>query len=361
MKKPNLPLATVCLCAAAFVQTSLPAAEEGFKPLFNGRDLTGWEGNAKLWSVKDGVITGQTSAADPIKVNTFLVYTAEEFSDFELRFSYRIVGGNSGVQYRSKVTDKVQWRVGGYQADFEAGKTYSGILYDEGGVAGGRGIMAARGEKVTWDKDCKKQVTGALGKSEDIQAKIKHEDWNDYVIIAQGNHLVHQINGVTTVEVTDECESKRLTSGILALQLHVGPPMTLQVKNIRIKKSAGGAGARSDLDLLQGDWTPVEFVANGQALPADGLPAIKLKIKGNQYFVEANDFNDQGSFKLNEGASPKAMDVSAQSGAELPAIYEVSADTFKACYAVNGAARPKEFKSAEGSDHVLAIYKRKSQ
>jgi hypothetical protein len=216
----------------------LPAAEEkvGFRSLFNGKDLSGWEGNPAFWSVKDGTIHGQTTKENPTKSNTFLIYTNGPVDDFELRFSYKIIGGNSGVQYRSKVVDPKNWVVGGYQADFEAGTTYSGILYDEAGVAGGRGIMAARGEKVVWTEECKKEVTGSVGKSDEIQAAIKKEDWNDYVITAQGPHLVHQINGRTTVDVTDNCESKRLKSGVLALQLHAGPPMTLQVKDIRLKK-----------------------------------------------------------------------------------------------------------------------------
>ena len=209
---------------------------EGSKKLFNGTDLTGWNGNPKLWSVKDGTIQGQTTADNPTKGNTFLIYTNGEFADFELRFSYKIVGGNSGVQYRSKVTKPDAWVVGGYQGDFEAGKTYSGILYDEAGVAGGRGIMAERGQSVVWDEDCKKQVVGSVGKSEDIQAKIKPEEWNDYVIIARGKQLMHQINGLKTVEVTDNCEAKRLTKGVLALQLHAGPPMTVQFKDIRIRE-----------------------------------------------------------------------------------------------------------------------------
>ncbi len=351
---------SILVCFGLVLGAAASAQEPGFKPLFNGRDLTGWEGNAKLWSVKDGAITGQTSATDPIKVNTFLVYTAEPVDDFELRLSYRIVGGNSGIQYRSKVMVKAQWRVGGYQADFEAGKTYSGILYDEGGVAGGRGIMAERGQKVRWTADGKKDVLGTTGKtSDELQAAIKNEDWNDYVIVAQGNHLVHQINGNVTVDVTDEDEKKRLTSGVLALQIHVGPPMTVQFKNIRIKKLASAA-PRSDLDQLQGEWIAAEVVANGETVPADALAGIKLKIKGNEYFVETGEGPDQGTFKLNASTNPKSMDVSAQSGTELPAIYEVSGDTFKACYAANGAARPAEFKSTQGSDHVLAVYKRKS-
>ena len=96
--------------------------------------------------------------------------------------------------------------------------------------------MAERGELVTWGDDCKKKVTGSLGNSEAIQAKIKAGDWNDYVIVARGNKLMHQINGAKTVEVTDDCEAKRLKKGVLALQLHAGPPMTVQFKDIRIKE-----------------------------------------------------------------------------------------------------------------------------
>jgi hypothetical protein len=226
---------TFAILAALTLVTPVLAAG-GTKKLFNGKDLTGWNGNPKLWSVKGGVIQGQTTAENPTKGNTFLIYTNGEFGDFELRFSYRIEGGNSGVQYRSKVVNADNWVAGGYQGDFEAGKTYSGILYDEAGVAGGRGIMAQRGESVVWDEDCKKQVVGSVGKSDEIQAKIKAGEWNDYVIIARGKQLMHQINGVKTVEVTDNCEAKRLKKGILALQLHAGPPMLVQFKDIRIKE-----------------------------------------------------------------------------------------------------------------------------
>jgi len=98
-----------------------------------------------------------------------------------------------------------------------------------------RGIMATRGEKVIWGKDCHKQVVGSVGKAEDIQASIKQGDWNDYVVIAKGNHLQQFINGKQTIDVTDECEAKAAKSGILALQLHVGAPMMAQFRNIRLK------------------------------------------------------------------------------------------------------------------------------
>jgi hypothetical protein len=209
---------------------SLVCAED----LFNGKDLTGWEGNPAFWSVKDGTITGQTTKENPTKGNTFLVYTKGNVDDFELRLSYKIVGGNSGIQYRSKVTDQKNFVVGGYQADIDSGTTYSGILYEERG----RGILAKRGEKVVVKESEGKpkiDVVGSLGSSDDIQKKIKNEQWNEYVVIARGNHLQHFINGTQTVDVIDEQQSKAAKSGILALQLHAGPPMTVQFKNIRIK------------------------------------------------------------------------------------------------------------------------------
>ena len=226
------------LVAGLITSTAVCAAdvEPGFKSLFNGKDLSGWEGNSDLWSAKEGAITGITKADPKLTHNTFLVYTNAPVDDFELRVSYRIVNGNSGMQYRSKVLRQGQFGpiVGGYQADFEAGKTYSGILYEEQG----RGILAQRGQKTVIkevDGKTKVEVVGSLGKSEDIQAKIKNEEWNDYVVIAKGNHFQHFINGMQTVDVVDEQPAKASKSGILALQIHVGPPMTVQFKNIRIK------------------------------------------------------------------------------------------------------------------------------
>ena len=362
MKKILLTLVAAC----AVGQTTLSfAAEEGFKPIFNGKDLTGWTGRRQHWSVEDGAITGRTTKEQPAQGNNFLIWTNGTVSDFELRLSYKIVPNNtngfanSGIQYRSK--DFGNFVVGGYQADFEAGKTYSGILYEERMD----GILAQRGQKTvvkTVEGKTKVEVVGSLGKSEDIQAKIKDKDWNDYVVIAQGNHLQHFINDVPTVDVIDErTGGKAAKEGLLALQLHAGDPMTVQFKNIRIKSLGGAASAKSDLDQLQGDWALLERVANGERSSDEARSNVKLKIKDNQYFLETGDRPSQGSFKLTESGNPRLMDVTTQGGDELAAIYEISGDTFKVCYAVNGAARPTEFKSTEGSNHVLAIYKRKSQ
>ncbi len=214
-------------------------AAAGETPLFNGKDLTGWTGQPGFWSVEDGAITGRTTAEQAAKQNTFLIHE-KEVGDFELKFQYRIVDaegksegfGNSGVQYRSKVVDPSYSVVSGYQADMECGKTYSGILYEEKG----RGILAKCGQKVVIKegenpKKPKIEVVGETLPSAEIQAAIKPGEWNDYVIIAKGNVLQHFINGKLAVHVTDETAAGA-KSGIIALQLHQGKPMTVQFKNL---------------------------------------------------------------------------------------------------------------------------------
>ncbi|HVR35166.1 MAG TPA: DUF1080 domain-containing protein [Methylomirabilota bacterium] len=212
-------------------------ADKGFQDLFNGKDLTGWEGNPDLWSVEDGAITGRTTAANALRSNTFLVWTNGTTTDFELRLSYKLVNGNSGIQYRSRLLDPEKFIVGGYQADFEAGTTYSGILYEERG----RGILARRGQVTQVKPDPADpdkhvvEVIGSVGETGELQANIRGEDWNDYTIIANGNQLTHLINGRVTALVIDEHPGRAASTGLLALQLHTGPPMTLQVKNIRLR------------------------------------------------------------------------------------------------------------------------------
>lgn len=210
--------------------------EPGFRSLFNGRDLAGWEGNPAIWSVRDGAITGETKADPKLAHNTFLVLAKERPADFELRLSYRILGGNSGVQYRSQVKEQGACGpiVGGYQADIDSGKNHTGILYEERG----RGILVRRGQVAVIRGGAPKpaiEVTGSLGAPEELQAKIRQQDWNEYVIIARGNRLQHSINGVPMMEATDEQADKAAGEGVIALQVHVGPPMVVQFRDIRIR------------------------------------------------------------------------------------------------------------------------------
>ena len=350
---------------------TLTAADEaGFKSIFNGKDLTGWEGRTNHWSVQDDAITGVTTKENPAQGNNFLIWrphgTNENVDNFELRLSYKIVPngdkgfGNSGIQYRSK--DFGKFVVGGYQADFEAGKTFSGILYEEKMD----GILAQRGQKTvvkTVDGKTKVEVVGAVGKSAEIQAQIKDKDWNEYVVIANGNHLQHFINGVQTIDVIDEREGgKSVKQGILALQLHAGDPMTVQFKIIRLKPLGKDAAAADPLKKFAGKWVPVEVTMNGTAVEKDKLDSVLLTIDGNKYTSRIGEKTDEGTISVDESKKPAVMDVLRKKSdgetVAIPAICEIKGDTLKVCYALGTAARPAEFKSETDSGTLLVTYKR---
>ncbi len=228
----------VALCIVLLIVSGrLTAAEP--KDLFNGTDLTGWEGNKDVWSVEDGAIVGRTTAEKPIRNNTFLIWQGGDVRDFRLTMEYRIEGerANSGVQYRSRVVDPAKWVVGGYQADIDATNRYTGILYDERGE---RAIMAERGERATWSPDKKKSATRFADAAE-LAKVIRNNEWNEYVIEARGPILQHTINGELMSETTDNDDARRADSGILALQLHTGPPMVVRFRNLKYEVLDGAA------------------------------------------------------------------------------------------------------------------------
>ncbi len=244
------PLLSSLALAASVLATH--AADAGFKSIFNGKDLSGWEGLSQFWSVRDGALTGQTKTQEELKSNTFLVYKDAQPANFELRLQFKLTPNNdknqanSGVQYRSKVLDAATFSVGGYQADIDSTGRYAGMLYEEKG----RGILMGPGEKIkvgattfvpdTKKKDGKKKQTaveklpGATPPA-DILAAYKLGEWNDFVVIAKGNHIQHFLNGKLTADVTDGDPEHAAKSGVIALQLHVGPPMTVQFKNVQLK------------------------------------------------------------------------------------------------------------------------------
>jgi len=226
---------TILGLAAVVFAGQAVAAEKGFEKIFDGKTLKGWNGDPKFWSVQDGAITGKTTRENPTKGNTFIIWEGGKTGDFDLRLDYKIVGGNSGIQYRSfKADGPDEWRIGGYQADFEAGDTYSGICYGERF----RGILSLRGKKTTLtigDDGKLKKAVEEFAKDADIAKAIKKEEWNGYRIVARGFNISHYINGVKTTQLIDRDKKSRRADGLLALQLHAGPPMTVQFRNIRIK------------------------------------------------------------------------------------------------------------------------------
>jgi hypothetical protein len=226
-----------------------PPATNNIAKIFNGKDLSGWEGDTRLWRVENETIVGETTDKVTTNSNTFLIYRGadgkgSDIKDFELRLSFRIHGGNSGVQYRSHVIDSGDpantWRVSGYQAEIAdlAGK--DGFLYHEMGDAS-RGYpeksryLCYVGDKVAIGEDGKSKSVGTLAPKEALAATYRKGEWNDYIIIARGNVIKHFLNGYQVVEVTDDDPKNAPTSGLIALQIHKGPPMKIEFRDIRLK------------------------------------------------------------------------------------------------------------------------------
>jgi len=242
---PRLKLLALAFAATALLAPAR-AADSGFKPIFNGKDLSGWAGLSQFWSVQDGAITGQTKNQADLKANTFLVWQGGQPANFELRLKFKLSPNNdrnqanSGVQFRSKVLDASTFSVGGYQADIDSTGKYAGMLYEEKG----RGIIMGPGEKIritgtTKDAKGKQKATvdklGTPSTPADILASYKLGDWNELRIVANGNHVQQFLNGKLTADVVDADAENAPKSGVIALQLHTGPPMTVQFKDLQLK------------------------------------------------------------------------------------------------------------------------------
>jgi len=231
-------LTLVVFTASAVAQT-LPPEPAGMKVLFNGENLDGWDGDPRLWSVRDHAIHGETTSEHPARGNTFLICENVTSRDFDLRLSFRCTAtNNSGIQYRSKhITEgnpRNQWVVRGYQHEIrnqEKLPSVAGFIYDEGGR---RGRVCLVGEKAVW-KDGQKHVQNTLITQQAFAELFRLDDWNDVAIIAKGTRIQHYLNGRLILDFTDDPQIA-LTEGILALQLHAGKPMWAEFKNIRLKK-----------------------------------------------------------------------------------------------------------------------------
>lgn len=225
--------------------TSPPNTESESIELFNGEDLSGWDGDPRFWRVEDGELIGETTAKVAAESNTFLIYRESEFSDFDLSFEYQVTGYNSGVQYRSREIGK--WSVAGYQCDFEAehhlidGKgtdRFSGMFFDEQG----RMFLGQRGQVVLVrpnTKDTNKPIIdqlGTIGDSAQLESIIRRDNWNEMRVIANGFTFTHIINGQVMCVGFDEDTENRKDAGILAFQLHSGPPMKIRIRNLSIRE-----------------------------------------------------------------------------------------------------------------------------
>jgi hypothetical protein len=203
----------------------------GFEAIFDGKTLKGWDGDPQFWRVENETIIGESTAEKQVKLNTFLIWRGGQPKDFELKLEYRMNSTNSGVQYRSVELPEVgKWALKGYQADIDFENRFTGQLYEERG----RGFLAMRGQ-MTRLQPGKKQTIANLRSGDELKSLIKTNDWNQVHIIARGNVLTHIFNGHLMAQAVDDDATGRAMSGLLGFQMHVGPPMKLELRNIWLK------------------------------------------------------------------------------------------------------------------------------
>ena len=227
------------------------AGKDGFVQIFDGKSLKGWDGDPTYWRVENGNLVGEITPATLLKTNSFIIWKGGEPADFEFKGEFNITeAGNSGINYRSDQLTDVPFALRGYQADIDGKIRYTGQNYEERK----RTTLAYRGQKTTipaYTGDATPEavranvknnawsgltVTGSLGSSDSLKTFIKSEDWNTFHLIVKGNRLQHYINGVLMSDVTDEDTVNGKTKGLLGVQVHVGPPMKVQYRNLMLKQ-----------------------------------------------------------------------------------------------------------------------------
>lgn len=244
----GIPLMMLIIMMAGCQTSNGQVDKDGFKQIFDGKTLKGWDGKAGYWKVENGNLTGEeTAETSPLlKANTFIIWRGGEPGDFELKAEYRISeNGNSGINYRSEELKDIPYALKGYQIDIDGQNHYTGQNYEERK----RTTLAYRGQKVTipvmtgtmeshlaknaWTSAI---VTESLGNTDSLKESIKDNDWNELHIIAKGNHLQNYINGVLMSDVTDNDTVNRKSKGLIGMQLHAGLIMKVEYRNIRMKK-----------------------------------------------------------------------------------------------------------------------------
>lgn len=250
----NKALVSLILAGFLFKSCQLAHLNQGpdkaFKTIFNGKNLDGWKGDPVYWRVVNGSLVGEITPETVLKNNSFIVWEGGQPADFEFKADFKITEkGNSGVNYRSEIFSDVPNALRGYQADIDGLNRYTGQNYEERG----RTTLAYRGEisnimpqsgiwttdqvrsKVARNNWSEREVIGSLGNTDELKAKIKSEDWNEIHIIARGNRLLHYVNGVLMSDVTDNDQVNGKTKGLFGVQVHVGPPMKVEYRNLRLK------------------------------------------------------------------------------------------------------------------------------
>ncbi|MHB1021631.1 MAG: 3-keto-disaccharide hydrolase [Acidobacteriaceae bacterium] len=212
--------------------TPFVESDAGFTPIFDGKTLHGWDGDPKYWHVENGEIVGEVTPQTLLKQNSFLIWRGGKPANFELIVEFRISrAGNSGINYRSVEIPHTKWLLRGYQADIDAANKYTGQNYEERG----RTFLAERGQMTHIVTGKPPAVIGSLGTADELKSFIKPGEWNRYHIIARGNVLIHILNGHVMSEVIDDDTANRKFSGLIGVQVHVGPPMKIEYRKFLLK------------------------------------------------------------------------------------------------------------------------------
>lgn len=227
-----------CLILLAVLATQCRDPEAGadlnpeFAPILSANTLDDWEGDPEYWRFENSVLIGEITPQTILAENTFFIWKGGTVADFELKADYRISsGGNSGINYRSKRVEGDEYVLSGYQADIDGQNRYTGQVYEEQG----RSILAKPGQLTRVGRDNSIEEIGSVGEQTELSALINGSGWNEYHLVVQGNTLIHLINGkVITIAVDNG--SRRQTDGVLGLQLHRGPPMKIEFRNVRLKQ-----------------------------------------------------------------------------------------------------------------------------
>jgi len=215
---------------------TLAGDEAGFKPIFDGQTLSGWEGDMRYWHVTDGCMVGEITPETLIKSNTFIIWRGGAPEDFELKVDYRITpGGNSGINYRSvvvpdNVTPDNKFAMRGYQCDIDGQNRYTGNNYEEKG----RLFLAVRGQVTHVTGKRVPTITSTLGENKDLATSITNS-WNSIHLNIRGNILIHSVNGRLMSVVVDDDVTNRTLKGLIGVQVHVGGPMRVEYRNWRLK------------------------------------------------------------------------------------------------------------------------------
>ena len=264
------PIYIAVLFAFSFMPFSLMGADES-QTIFNGRDLSGWDGNPDLWSVEDGCIVGKTTGPEQLAYNQFLIWRGGMVENFELTVKVKQSGNNTGIQYRSRELPEVgKWSVGGYQCDIHPSAPNNAMVYGE--KAGG--ILVQNGQTMVIDPDGKQWLV-----SSSDPVKVDVAEWHEYTIIAQGNHIIHKIDGKTTIDLRDFDEKTRVQKGLLAFQIHRGPAMSVQIKDVKLKELPAGGFTIFDKSTLPAGTVPLKAEnPKGKAKPK-GKTDAPIKIE----------------------------------------------------------------------------------